>query len=106
MLGARCNVANVIAHSAATAAAAAPAAAAAAAGVSIRDALQKRFSSQKIPFPGVQLRDDVRRASLKLARAYVAEVLQVCCGEGKEGTENEGGDREAHQGCYWEQQVL
>jgi hypothetical protein len=25
----------------------------------------------------VQLRDDIRRASLKLARAYVAEVLQV-----------------------------
>lgn len=25
----------------------------------------------------MQLRDDIRRASLKLARAYVAEVLQV-----------------------------
>jgi hypothetical protein len=42
-----------------------------------RDALQKRFKAQQIPFPGTQLHDDARRASLKLARAYVTEVLQV-----------------------------
>lgn len=35
------------------------------------------MKAQGIPFPGLQLRDDIRRASLKLARAYVAEVLQV-----------------------------
>lgn len=42
-----------------------------------RDSLQKRFKAQQIPFPGTQLHDDARKASLKLARAYVAEVLQV-----------------------------
>lgn len=39
--------------------------------------LQKRFKAQQIPFPATELRDDVRKASLKLTRAYVAEVLQV-----------------------------
>jgi len=42
--------------------------------------LQKRFKAQQIPFPAAELRDDVRKASLKLTRAYVAEVLQVSPG--------------------------
>jgi hypothetical protein len=51
-------------------------------GVLCRDSLQKRMKTQKIPFPGLELRDGIRRSSLKLAPAYVAEVLKVgpaCC---------------------------
>jgi hypothetical protein len=35
------------------------------------------MNTQKIPFPGLELRDGIRRSSLKLAPAYVAEVLKV-----------------------------
>ena len=44
---------------------------------SCRDSLQKRFKAHDIPWPGPELRDDVRKASLKLTRAYITEALQV-----------------------------